>query len=198
MPYVHNHNRAPYIAVQVNEFGITHISFNSEAGRVKWISPNKADKQTDFFQDRGSTDCYNSHYYIRYKTTTLFYQNKLLTSSRDWSFAQQMSHTSINIPDCGLYCLLRSQHVAGRQHHITHFMFDLTSLKNLHHVEYTCGCHYNQEYQDSDCPIRRNQDSGNLRSTLTSYKRMQSFLHCHLHQWSIYMEVKYLHKKLNL
>jgi hypothetical protein len=59
MPFIHDHNRAPYIAVQVNEFGITHIGFDSEAGRVKWISPNKADKQADFFHDRGSQDCYD-------------------------------------------------------------------------------------------------------------------------------------------
>ncbi|KAF1352630.1 hypothetical protein EJ07DRAFT_183379 [Lizonia empirigonia] len=53
--FKHTMNRTPYVAVQVDDFGITHIALDSEAGQPQWISPNKVDKQPTFFQD-SSTD----------------------------------------------------------------------------------------------------------------------------------------------
>jgi hypothetical protein len=60
LSFTHDYNRVPYIAVQVNEFGITHISFRMEAGRVEWISPNEIDEKADFFQDTSSAKRYDS------------------------------------------------------------------------------------------------------------------------------------------
>lgn len=59
----HNHDREPYITVQANEFGITHIAFHSEEGTVKWISPN-ADRKAAFFQDGSSAKRYDSVYVV--------------------------------------------------------------------------------------------------------------------------------------
>jgi hypothetical protein len=58
--FKHNKDRAPYIAVQVDDFGITHIAFNLEAGQPNWISPNNAKKQPAFFQDRSSNKEFQS------------------------------------------------------------------------------------------------------------------------------------------
>jgi hypothetical protein len=60
LPFTHDHNRIPYIAIQVNEFGITHVGFQLEAGKVKWISPNKDNGRADFFQDTGGAEQYDS------------------------------------------------------------------------------------------------------------------------------------------
>jgi hypothetical protein len=54
----HNPNREPYIAVQANQFGITHIAFEMKEGRPQWISPNKA-RRLKFFQDTNSAKLYN-------------------------------------------------------------------------------------------------------------------------------------------
>lgn len=56
----HNPDRKPYIAVQVDDIGITHIAFDHEWGEPKWISPNKINRQAAFFQDRGSAGGYDS------------------------------------------------------------------------------------------------------------------------------------------
>lgn len=53
--FEHTVNRTPYVAVQVDSFGITHVALDSQAGQPQWISPNKVDKQPTFFQD-SSTD----------------------------------------------------------------------------------------------------------------------------------------------
>jgi hypothetical protein len=53
----HNHHRKPYIAVQVDDIGITHIAFDLvEPRRPRWISPNAADSKAAFFQDSGSAE----------------------------------------------------------------------------------------------------------------------------------------------
>ena len=60
----HSPDREPYIAVQVDDIGITHIAFDHEGGEPKWISPNKINRQAAFFQDRTSTKCYDSVFVI--------------------------------------------------------------------------------------------------------------------------------------
>lgn len=62
--YNHSHNRSPYIAVQVNDAGITHIAFVHERGQPKWISPNKIDEKAAFFQDRSNEQRYDSVFVI--------------------------------------------------------------------------------------------------------------------------------------
>jgi hypothetical protein len=54
LAFRHNHDRQPYIAIQVNSIGITHIAFKSEGKWPKWISPNIVNRQQEFFQDRSS------------------------------------------------------------------------------------------------------------------------------------------------
>jgi hypothetical protein len=54
LSFRHNHNRQPYIAVQVNDIGITHIAFESKGKWPEWISPNMVHRQLAFFQDRSS------------------------------------------------------------------------------------------------------------------------------------------------
>jgi hypothetical protein len=58
--YKHSHDRSPYIAVQVNDAGITHIAFVCEGGQPKWISPNKIHEKAAFFQDRSNIHRYDS------------------------------------------------------------------------------------------------------------------------------------------
>ena len=52
--FKHNHHREPYVAVQVDDFGITHIAFDTKAKLPIWIGPNKVHKQAACFQDRSS------------------------------------------------------------------------------------------------------------------------------------------------
>ncbi|KAL5372901.1 hypothetical protein DPSP01_013130 [Paraphaeosphaeria sporulosa] len=52
--FKHDHSRKPYVAIQVDDFGITHIAFDTKAQLPKWISPNKVYKQAACFQDRGN------------------------------------------------------------------------------------------------------------------------------------------------
>jgi hypothetical protein len=52
LAFRHNHNRKPYLAVQVDGVGITHIAFYSEADWPRWISPNMNKRQAALFQDR--------------------------------------------------------------------------------------------------------------------------------------------------
>lgn len=56
----HRPDREPYIAVQVDDIGITHIPFDHDGGEPKWISPNKINRQAAFFQDRSNAKLYNS------------------------------------------------------------------------------------------------------------------------------------------
>jgi len=58
--FQHNHTRKPYIAVRVNEFGITHIAFDLEAGRPKWIGIDRIHGQVEFFQDQSNAERYDS------------------------------------------------------------------------------------------------------------------------------------------
>lgn len=52
--FEHNHDRSPYVAVQVDNVGITHIGFDLESKFPRWISPNKVNRRAAFFQDRSS------------------------------------------------------------------------------------------------------------------------------------------------
>jgi hypothetical protein len=54
--FTHCHDRRPWIAIQVSEYGITHIAFEMEAGRPRWTSPNAVDSKAAFFQDSGSVE----------------------------------------------------------------------------------------------------------------------------------------------
>jgi hypothetical protein len=56
----HSHDREPYVAVQVDDMGITHIAFDCEGSQPKWISPNKVDRHAAFFHDRSSTKRYDA------------------------------------------------------------------------------------------------------------------------------------------
>ncbi|KAF2864701.1 hypothetical protein BDV95DRAFT_624400 [Massariosphaeria phaeospora] len=56
----HSHDREPYVAVQVDDIGITHIAFDREGGQPKWISPNKINRHAAFFHDRSSAKRYDS------------------------------------------------------------------------------------------------------------------------------------------
>jgi hypothetical protein len=60
----HNSNREPYVSVQVNEFGITHIAFSINAGKPLWISPNVAKKHIKCFQDRGNVKGYHTIFVV--------------------------------------------------------------------------------------------------------------------------------------
>jgi hypothetical protein len=61
----HNRNCTPYIAVQVNDFGITHIAFESEGGRPKWVSPNPSRRPSAFFfQDQSQAAHFDSIFII--------------------------------------------------------------------------------------------------------------------------------------
>jgi hypothetical protein len=62
--FQHKSNREPYISVQVNEFGITHIAFAINAGKPLWISPNVANKQIKCFQDRGNVKGYHTIFVV--------------------------------------------------------------------------------------------------------------------------------------
>jgi hypothetical protein len=53
-PVTNQQISAPYVAVQVEDIGITHIALESVRNRPVWISPNKINKKAAFFQDRGS------------------------------------------------------------------------------------------------------------------------------------------------
>ncbi|KAF2023515.1 hypothetical protein EK21DRAFT_94849 [Setomelanomma holmii] len=58
--FTHSHDRRPWIAVQVCEYAITHIAFESEADEPKWLSPNAVDSKAAFFQDSGSAERFDS------------------------------------------------------------------------------------------------------------------------------------------
>lgn len=52
LEFSHSHDREPYIAVQPDGFGITHIAFHLDGTEPRWISPNKVNRKAAFFQDR--------------------------------------------------------------------------------------------------------------------------------------------------
>ncbi|KAF2022865.1 hypothetical protein EK21DRAFT_119318 [Setomelanomma holmii] len=58
--FTHSHDRRPWIAVQVCEYAVTHIAFESEADEPKWLSPNAVDSKAAFFQDSGSAEHFDS------------------------------------------------------------------------------------------------------------------------------------------
>jgi hypothetical protein len=60
LQFHHVQDRAPYIAVQVDDFGMTHIALDSVAGQPQWISPNTVNKQPVCFQDRSSEKSFDS------------------------------------------------------------------------------------------------------------------------------------------
>ncbi|KAF1358618.1 hypothetical protein EJ07DRAFT_156463 [Lizonia empirigonia] len=60
----HNRDRRPYIAIQVNEFGITHIAFERKRGKPIWISPNTFNKLVECFQDSGNDESYDTLFVV--------------------------------------------------------------------------------------------------------------------------------------
>jgi hypothetical protein len=58
--FKHDRHRKPYIAVQVDDFGITHIAFDTKGKLPIWIGPNKVHRQAAYFQDRSSQPSFKS------------------------------------------------------------------------------------------------------------------------------------------
>lgn len=49
--FQHTKDCTPYVALQIDEFGITHLALKSVASQPQWISPNAIDAQPVVFQD---------------------------------------------------------------------------------------------------------------------------------------------------
>jgi hypothetical protein len=60
----HNCDQKPYIAVHVDEFGITNIAFTLKAGVPNWVRSHDKQQTSEFFQDTGDEYSYNSVFVI--------------------------------------------------------------------------------------------------------------------------------------
>lgn len=62
--FQHDSNQKPYIGIQVNEFGITHIALGTSGGEPQWISPNAPSKHVECFQDLVNAEAYHDVFVV--------------------------------------------------------------------------------------------------------------------------------------